>query len=108
MALRIKKNDTVFIRSGRDSQKEDRHRVGRVLRVFPKKGCALVEGLNMVRCHERKRKQNQPGGIVSKEAPIALCRLALVDPKTNERGRFRVEERNGKKVRVHVKTGNEV
>jgi large subunit ribosomal protein L24 len=108
MALRIKKNDIVFIRSGKDTLKEDRHRMGRVLRVFPGAGKALVEGLNMVRCHERQRKQGQPAGIVSKEAPIPLCRLALVDPKTNERGRFHTEERNGKKVRVHSKTGNEV
>ncbi|HUT26224.1 MAG TPA: 50S ribosomal protein L24 [Sumerlaeia bacterium] len=103
MSLAIKKNDTVFVRSGKD-----RGRRGRVLRVFPGKGKALVEGVNMARCHERQRGQTQPGGIVSKEAPIALSRLMLVDPKTNEPGRFRTEARDGKKVRVHVKTSNVV
>jgi len=101
MSLEIKKNDTVFVRSGKD-----RGRRGRVLRVSPGKGKALVEGVNMVRCHERHRRQGRPGGIVSKEAPIALSRLMLVDPKTNKPGRFRTEVRDGKKVRVHAKTGS--
>ena len=103
MSLRIKKEDTVYVRSGRD-----KGRTGRVLMVLPEEGKALVEGINMVTKHERQRSQQQPGGIVQREAPIALSRLMLVDPKTGQPGRFRIEERDGKKVRVHVKSGNEV
>lgn len=103
MALNIKKNDTVYIRAGKD-----RGRTGRVIRVMPSEAKALVEGMNLVHKHERRRSQAQQGGIVSKEAPIPLSRLMLVDPKTNEPGRVRVEIRNGKKVRIHVKTGNEI
>ncbi|NQU44233.1 50S ribosomal protein L24 [bacterium] len=99
----IKKNDTVYIRSGKD-----RGRTGRVLMVMPEKQKALVEGVNMMRKHERPRSQQQPGGIVSKEAPIHLSRLMLVDPKTGQHGRFRTETRDGQKVRVHVKSGNVV
>ncbi len=103
MSLRIKKEDTVYVRSGRD-----KGRTGRVLMVMPEAGKALVEGINMVTKHERQRSQQQPGGIVQREAPIAMSRLMLVDPKTGQPGRFRIEERDGKKVRVHVKSGNEV
>ncbi len=103
MSLRIKKDDTVLVRSGKDGG-----RTGRVLMVMPGTGKALVEGVNMVRKHQRQQRQGQPGGIVSKEAPVPLSRLMLVDPKTNEPGRFRTEIRGGKRVRIHVKTGNEV
>lgn len=103
MGVKIKKNDTVFVRSGRD-----RGATGRVLSVMPKEGKALVEGVNMVRKHQRQRQQGRPGGIVSKEAPLPLCRLMVVDPKTNQPGRLRSSESNGKKVRVHAKTGNEL
>jgi large subunit ribosomal protein L24 len=103
MSYGIKKNDTVYVRSGKD-----RGQTGRVIMVMPKDGNALVENINMVRCHERQRQQGQPGGIVSKEAPLPLSRLMLVDPKTNEPGRVRSQERDGKKVRVHSKTDNEV
>jgi large subunit ribosomal protein L24 len=106
MALRIKRNDTVFVRSGKD-----RGRTGRVLKVMPNEGKALVEGVNMARRHERAQRGRgqQSGGITSKEAPVPLSRLALVDPKTSEPGRFRsVAKEDGKKTRVHVKSGNEV
>ena len=103
MALRIKKDDTVYVRAGKD-----RGRTGRVLRVLPGTDKALVEGINLLHKHERRRSQAQPGGIVTKEAPVPMCRLMLVDPKTNQPGRVRIEVREGKKVRVHVKSGNVV
>ena len=103
MALGIKKNDTVYVRAGKD-----RGRTGRVLMVIPEEGKALVEGVNMVTRHERQRGQGQPAARVQREAPVPLCRLMLVDPKTNQPGRYRTEVRDGKKVRVHVKSGNEV
>ena len=103
MSLGIKKNDTVYVRSGKD-----RGRTGRVIMVMPDSGKALVEGINMASRHERQRKQGEPGGIVSKEAPMPLSKLMVVDPKTNEPGRTRSEVRDGRKVRIHVKSGNEV
>lgn len=105
MALGIKKNDRVRVLSGKD-----RGREGRVLMVMPDKGKALVEGINIMRKHERvqQTQQGQTGGIVSKEAPIALCKLALVDPKTDQAGRIRAKVEGGKKTRQHVKSGNEL
>lgn len=69
---KIKKNDVVYVLTGRDSGK-----TGKVFRVFAKKGKALVEGVNYVKKHARKTKQDQQGGIVQKESAIELSNLAL-------------------------------
>jgi len=68
----IKKNDTVYVLTGRD-----RGKTGRVFMVLPKKDTALVEGVNYVKKHARKTKQEQQGGIVQKESPVKLSNLAL-------------------------------
>lgn len=70
--IKIKKNDAVFVLSGRDKGKK-----GRVFRVFPAKGTALVEGINYVKRNMRKTKSDQQAGIVQKESPIGLSNLAL-------------------------------
>jgi len=69
---KIKKNDIVYVLGGRDSGK-----TGKVFRVFAKKGLALVEGVNYVKKHAKKTKQDQQGGIVQKESSIHLSSLAL-------------------------------
>lgn len=69
---KIKKNDIVYVLSGRDSGK-----TGKVFRLFPKKERALVEGINYVKKHARKTKQDQQGGIVQKESAIHISNLAL-------------------------------
>lgn len=68
----IKKNDTVYVLSGRDKGK-----TGKVFLLSPKHGHALVEGINYVKKHARKTKQDQQGGIVQKESPIHLSNIAL-------------------------------
>lgn len=69
---KIKKNDMVYILSGKD-----RGKTGRVFRVYPKKGRALVEGINYVKKHARKSQANPQGGIVQKENPIHISNLAI-------------------------------
>ncbi|MFC1577081.1 50S ribosomal protein L24 [Candidatus Omnitrophota bacterium] len=69
---KIKKNDTVFVLAGKDKGK-----TGRVLRVFPGEGRALVEGVNYVKRHMRKQSQDQQGGIVQKESPIDMSSIAI-------------------------------
>jgi large subunit ribosomal protein L24 len=66
----IRKGDHVEVLAG-----DDRKRKGKVLQVFPKLGRALVEGLNLVKKHMRKSQDNPQGGIVEKEATIALSNL---------------------------------
>jgi large subunit ribosomal protein L24 len=70
----IKKNDVVIAIAG-----EDKGKSGKVLQVLPAEGRAIVEGLNYVKKHLRKSQDNPQGGIVEKEAPIALSNLKIFD-----------------------------
>jgi len=79
MALRLKKNDTVMIITG-----EHKGSTGRIVRVFPEMGTAIVEARNLVKRHTKPNQKNQQGGIVEKEAPIQLSNLMLVCPKTGK------------------------
>lgn len=76
---KIKKNDIAYVLSGRD-----RGKTGKVFRVFPLKDRALVEGINYVKKHARKTKQDQQGGIVQKESPIHLSNLAVLCKTCNK------------------------
>ena len=69
---KIKKNDIVYVLTGKDKGK-----TGKVFSVNAKDGKGLVEGINYVKKHMRKTKQDQQGGIVQKEAPIQLSNLSL-------------------------------
>lgn len=75
MSRRIKKNDTVIAVSGADAGK-----TGKVLEVLPARGRALVEGLNQRKKTLRKTQDSPQGGIVEKEAPIALSNLMVYCP----------------------------
>ena len=70
----FKRGDTVIVLSG-----ENKGKTGKVLQVMPSSGRALVEGLNLVKKHMRKTQENPKGGIVEKEAPLAVCKLRLFD-----------------------------
>ncbi len=96
MALRIKRDDTVLVLSGKNKGAR-----GRILAVYPKKGTAVVEGVNIIKKHQKARGQNEPGGIIEKEAPLPLGKLMLVEPKGERAARFGVgEDAQGNKVRV--------
>jgi large subunit ribosomal protein L24 len=76
MKMKIKKGDNVLVIQGRN-----RGSRGKVLRMLPAEGKALVEGVNMIKRHTKPNPQRQiQGGIVEREAPIALCKLMLIDP----------------------------
>jgi large subunit ribosomal protein L24 len=99
MAAKIKKGDQVVILTGKDKGKK-----GQVLQVIPDETRALVQGLNLVRRHT-KQTQTQDAGIFTKEAPIHLSNLALVDAN-GKATRVGFETRDGKKVRVAKTTGD--
>ena len=80
---KIKKNDIVYVLSGRDGGK-----TGKVFKVMPDKGKAYVEGVNYVKKHMKKTKQDQQGGIVQKESAIALSKLALLCKTCNKPARL--------------------
>src|SRR5437016_12495740 len=76
----VKKGDTVVVLSGKDRGKQ-----GKVLRVIPSKGTAIVERVNFFKKHTRPNPQkNQQGGILEREAPIRLSNLQVVCPSCNK------------------------
>ena len=103
MKLKIKTGDTVKVIAGEDKGKE-----GKVLRVDREKNRAIVEGLNLVKKHTKPNAQNPQGGIVEKEAAIHASNVMLQDPETGKATRVRFETKDGKKVRIAVKSGKEI
>ena len=99
---KIRKGDKVVVLAGKD-----KGRTGEVLSVQPKDDKAVVRGVNQVRRHQ-KQSQSQEGGIITKEAPIHLSNLAIADPKDGKATRVRFETKDGKKVRVAVKSGETI
>ncbi len=100
LKLKIRKGDKVVVRTGRDKGK-----VGEVLRVFPEDNRALVQGVNVVRKHQ-KQTAGQEGGIVSKEMPIHISNIALRDPKDGKPTRVGYKVlKDGKKVRFARNSG---
>ncbi|ESR26523.1 50S ribosomal protein L24 [Lutibaculum baratangense] len=103
MAAKIRKGDRVVVTTGRDKGQE-----GAVLKVLPKDNRAIVQGVNLVRRHQRQS-PNQEGGIVSKEASIDLSNLALLDPKDGKPTRVGFKTLNdGRKVRFAKRSGEEI
>ena len=82
-AAKIKKGDTVVVLSGKDKGKQ-----GKVLRVNPSKGTAIVERVNFFKKHTRPNPQkNQQGGILERESPICVDKLQLICPSCGEAAR---------------------
>jgi|CXWL01.1.fsa_nt_gi large subunit ribosomal protein L24 len=74
--LHIKKGDTVKVLSG-----ESKGKSGKVLRAFPKLGLVLVEGINIVKRHQKPTRKDQKGQIIEKTMPIRASKVALADKK---------------------------
>ena len=107
--MRIRRDDQVVIISGKDRGKS-----GKVLRTDPKKSRVFVEGLNIIKRHERARSTGDmatasPGGIVEKEGPIHVSNVMVLDPKGNKGSRIGVRRTDeGKRVRFARRSGEEV
>ncbi|MFC3173341.1 50S ribosomal protein L24 [Novosphingobium bradum] len=101
-AAKIKKGDSVVVRSGKD-----KGRTGTVLQVLPKDGKVLVSGVNVIARHRKPTQVNPQGGIDRVEAPMAISKVSVAD-KDGKPTRVRFEERDGKKVRVAVKSGETI
>ena len=103
MKLKLKKGDKVIVTTGKDKGK-----TGEITTVFPKESKVIVSGINMVKRHT-KPSQESAGGIISKEMPIHVSNVALVDPKTGKATRVGYKvEKDGHKVRVAKKSGEVV
>tara|TARA_S200000501_G_scaffold311821_1_gene302594 strand:+ start:2602 stop:2910 length:309 start_codon:yes stop_codon:yes gene_type:complete len=100
--LKIKKDMIVRIVSGNNKGME-----GKVLRVFPKKNRAIVEGINFIKKATRPSQSNQSGGIVEKEASVHISNLMVVQSGEATRVSYKILE-DGKKVRISSKTKEEI
>lgn len=104
---KIRKNDTVIVTGGKDRGKS-----GKVLRVDPAKQRVFVEGLNLVKRHQRPeqvrdaQRAESVGGVIEKEGPIHVSNVALLDPKENKATRVGIEiGEDGRRRRVAKRSG---
>ena len=103
-AAKIKKGDSVVIRSGKD-----KGRTGTVLQVMPKDSKVLVDGINVAARHRKPSQANPQGGIDRAPAPLHISKVGLADPKNGKPTRIRFETgKDGRKVRVAVKSGETI
>lgn len=100
---KIRKGDRVVVLAGKD-----KGRTGEIIEMMPKEGKALVRGVNMVKRHQRQT-ANAEAGIVTKEAPIQVSNLAILDPKDGKATRvgFKTLD-DGRKVRVAKRSGETI
>ena len=107
--MKIRKDDTVLVTGGKD-----RGKTGRVIRTDPKKGFVFVEGLNMVKRHQRPRsvkdaqKGGEVGGIIEREGPIHVSNVMLLDKEDNKPTRVKIERGGGKRKRIAARTGRDL
>jgi large subunit ribosomal protein L24 len=106
MALRIKADDEVLVIGGKDRGKR-----GKVLRVEPKKNRLYVEGLNIIKRHQRPQqvagaqRAETVGGVIEREGPIHISNVMLIDPKDGKPTRVGVTVEDGKRFRVAKRSG---
>ena len=102
--MHISKGDTVRVMRGDEKGKE-----GKVMRVFPKNGRALVEGINLVKMHRKARTAEEQSGIREAPAPVHASNLMLLDPKSGKPTRTRAKiDDDGTKERISVKHGQAI
>lgn len=115
--LHVKTGDTVIVISGRSkdllrnensTQTGDKGKIGKVLKVFPKTGKIIVEGVNIKKRHIKPNAMNPQGEVVEKEMPIFSSKVMLWDESAKKGTRVRFEIKDNKKVRVSVVSGNEI
>ena len=106
MAARIKAGDEVIIIGGKDYGKK-----GKVLRVEPRKNRLYVEGLNIIKRHQRPQqvagaqRAEQVGGVIEREGPIHISNVMVADPTDGKPTRLGIETEDGKRYRVARRSG---
>ncbi len=105
--MKIRKGDTVYIRTGKSAGQ-----TGKVLFVDLKKDTVLVEGVNMIKRHQKPTQNNPSGGIITIEAPLHVSNVALYSNTLNGPTRLssKVIDEGGKKIKIRIcrKTGEQI
>jgi large subunit ribosomal protein L24 len=99
--MKIRKGDRVVVLQGKDRGKQ-----GMVTRVLPGAGTVIVEGVNIAKKHQKKRRQTMQAGIIDKDMPIPVSNVAVVSPGDGKPTRvgYRFDD-NGNKIRICKRTG---
>lgn len=98
---KLKLNDEVVVLAGKDKNKK-----GKVKNINLKKKTVIVEGLNLIKKTVKPTQENPNGGFVDMEKSLHISNVGVVSPKTGKATRVRIEEKDGKKVRVAVSCGS--
>ena len=104
--MKIRTDDTVVVISGKD-----RGKTGKVIRTVPARDRVYVEGVNMVKRHQRPTpgRPNAPVGVSEKEGPVHVSNVAVVDPKDDKPTRVGIRrDANGRRMRVTKRSGTEL
>lgn len=101
--MKIKKGDSVVIIAGKD-----RGRSGTVLRAFPKKEHVLIEGIGMIKKHQKAARRGQAGQIIGRPTRIHVSNVAIQDIKTSKPARVGYRIENGEKMRVSKRSGEKL
>lgn len=102
--IRLKKGDTVVVRSGKYKGQS-----GKVLATHPTDNKVTVEGINIVKKHQKPNKQHPQGGIIEITKPIAVSKVGILDPTSKKPARIAYKvDKEGNKVRVFARTEKEI
>lgn len=102
--IRLKKGDTVVVRTGKYKGKS-----GKIVAVHPTDNKVTVEGINIVKKHQKPNKANPQGGIIELTKPIDVSKIGIQDPTTKQPSRIGYKVgKDGAKVRIYKKSGKEI
>ncbi len=101
--MKLKKGDNVIIVTGKDKGKK-----GKIARVLVEKNRVVVEGINMMKKHQRPRKSGEKGQMINIAMPIHASNVMIADPKTGKPSRLGKKKIGDKVVRIARKSSQEV
>jgi large subunit ribosomal protein L24 len=101
--MKLKKGDNIIIVTGKDKGKK-----GKIVHVLVKKNKVIIEGLNMMKKHQRPRKSGEKGTMKSIEMPLHASNVMMLDPKTGAATRLGKKKVGDKMVRIAKKSNQEI
>ena len=101
--MKLKKGDKVIVIAGKSKGS-----MGTIVRALPEVDMVVLDGINMVKRHRKPTASNRSGQIIEKSMPIHASNVMLVDPKSGKQTRMRIVRKDGRRVRIAVKSGQEL
>lgn len=102
--MNFKTGDKVIVIAGASKGK-----TGKIIKILAKQSRVIVEGVNMIKKHQKPTQNNQTGGIIEREAPIHISNIMMVDSKTGKPTKIKIEiDKKGNKVRVSKKSNEKI